>query len=590
MIKSPTIHQSRNEGAGRAGTAVMGAMLAAMAFILSGCAPQAEGEASSLSADEAALVDAVFEDWDSSTSPGGVVAIVKGDKTYTHAYGMANLETGTPLTPESRLHVASISKQFTAYAAGMLVNDGKLSLDAKAQDYVAEVRQIEEPLLVEQLIHHTSGLRDQWSLASMAGIRPSEVISQRDILTFASQQDELNFAPGEAFIYSNMGYSILAEVVGAAGGAPFPQFVRENIFAPLGMTRTTFFSIMDAPLEGRAMSYEPDEERFRQIPLNFDNYGATSLQTTANDMVLWLRNLLSETPIGGPEMKSMILQKGVLNDGREIQYAFALELADFHGLQAVEHGGSDAGFRAHVMFIPEKQFGIAVLANRSDSDTSIRARKLARKLLFAESEIESPRPALGVIPPLEARLAFEGEFHVGDGPINTIKASEEGVIMAAPFWSGIELTQAGEGRFITLDDDVPGVLQFDPSIGDGAQEYVFNRGAHEFRGKRITAANVLPDNAGEYVGKYTSAGLDTSYFIDLTDDGLTVRHWRAGPGKLRPIGEDDFASAGGVFGRVQFIRNDAGEIIAFEGSDRRAKRVPFLRVSGQSSIEARLPQ
>ncbi|MFC2953860.1 serine hydrolase domain-containing protein [Marinicaulis aureus] len=577
-------------GFGRTSIA-MGAMLLAAVGLLGACAQEANKTAApSFSRDDIAQINAVFEDWDSKSGPGGVVAVVYGDKTFVHGYGMANLETGMAMSSDTRLHVASISKQFTAYAAGLLINEGKLSLDDRAQDYVPAVKQIKEPLMIEQLIHHTSGLRDQWSLASMAGIRPSEVISQRDILTMASQQNELNFEPGSAFVYSNMGYSVLAEVVGKVAGAPFPQVVDEQIFTPLGMDRTTVFSIRNAPLEGRSMSYDPDGETYRQVPLNFDNYGATSLQTTANDMTRWLRNLLSDAPLGGPAMKQMILQQAVLNNGREVPYAFALELSDFHGLGVVEHGGSDAGFRAHVMYIPEKDFGVAVLSNRSDSDTSIRARKIVSALLLADTEISDPRAALGDIPSAETRRAYEGEFHLADGPVMNVTASEDGLVMASQFWPGLELTQASEGRFITLDDDVPGVLAFDTSVGDGYDEFVFSRGPHEFRGRRITAPNILPDYVGEYVGKYESATLDTSYFIDLTEEGLKVRHWRAGPGQLRPIGADDFAVEGGVFGHIRFIRDGSGKIAAFRGSDRRAKNVPFLRVSDQSAADAGLPE
>ena len=187
-------------------------------------------------------VDEVFVDRDSPDSPGCAVSVMEdGAIVYKRGYGMANLEYGVPITPSSIFHVASVSKQFTAFALLLLAEEGKLSLDDDVREYVEEVPDFETTLTIRQLIHHTSGLRDQWSLLRLAGWRfEADVITQGDVLDITSRQTSLNFNPGDEYLYSNTGYTLLAVIVERISGQSLRDFTEERIFEPLGMDDTHF--------------------------------------------------------------------------------------------------------------------------------------------------------------------------------------------------------------------------------------------------------------------------------------------------------------------------------------------------------------
>ena len=187
-------------------------------------------------------VDQVFARWDRPDTPGCAVSVMRdGSLVYAHGYGSANLEYDIPITPSSVFHVASISKQFTAMAVALLVSEGRVSWDDDIRRYVPEVPDFGSPITLRHLAHHTSGLRDQWSLLRMAGWRWEEdVVRQADVLDVTSRQRALNFEPGAEFLYSNTGYTLLAVVVRRVTGQSLRQFTEARIFAPLGMTATGF--------------------------------------------------------------------------------------------------------------------------------------------------------------------------------------------------------------------------------------------------------------------------------------------------------------------------------------------------------------
>src|SRR5262249_11566643 len=146
----------------------------------------------------AARVDKVFAQFDKPDSPGCALAVIKdGQIVYKRGYGMADLDHDIPIKPDTVFHVASVSKQFAPMSIMLLPKQGKLSLDDKVQKYITELREFDQPITIRHLLHHTSGLRDQWELLIMSGWRLSEdVVRDEDILDLVSKMKALNFPPG----------------------------------------------------------------------------------------------------------------------------------------------------------------------------------------------------------------------------------------------------------------------------------------------------------------------------------------------------------------------------------------------------------
>ncbi len=376
--------------------------------LLAGCAPDRP-----VSPALARGIDAVFADLDRPGSPGASVAVIQGgDIVYSRGYGFAQIEHAVPVTPATVFHVASVSKQFTAMAVTMLAADGALGLDDPVQQHLDFVPTFDQPTTVRQLIHHTSGIRDQWQLLGISGWRLDDVITTEQIRGLMARQRELNFVPGSEYLYSNMGYTLMAQTVEAVSGMSFPEFTAARIFRPAGMDRTHFHDDHEHMVPNRAYSYRPEPEaedesgpRYRKSVLSYANAGATSLFTTAEDLARWLDNFRHET-VGGAQVMAMMQTRGILNNGDTIPYAHGLSTGEYRGLRTIGHGGADAGFRTQVYWFPEVETGVVVLTNVANGNPAGRARDVADVVLagsFPEEELEEeggpPTAAADAEPP-----------------------------------------------------------------------------------------------------------------------------------------------------------------------------------------------
>ena len=222
---------------------------------------------------------------------------------------------------------------------------------------------VASPITIRHLIHHISGLRDQWSFLGLAGWRYSrDLITDDDVMSFVTRQKTLNFSPGAMYMYSNTGYTLLAQIVKRVSGKSLREFTTERIFKPLGMTSTHFRDRHAEIVKGMAYGYEKDGKGPWEFSIpNFDTTGATSLLTTAEDLAKWDENFFGEWARNG--LTEKMLQRGVLNSGEVLPYAFGLIAGKYRGLPTVEHAGSDAGYRAGLVRFPEQHFSVACLCN-----------------------------------------------------------------------------------------------------------------------------------------------------------------------------------------------------------------------------------
>jgi CubicO group peptidase (beta-lactamase class C family) len=147
------------------------------------------------------------------------------------------LEHDVRITPSTVFHIASTSKQFTAFSILLLAQEGKLSLDDDVRKYLPKLHDFGKTITIRNLLQHTSGLRDQWDLLMLGGWRIDDVITEQDILGLVWRQKELNFDPGSEFLYCNTGYTLAAKNVERVSGKPLPEFTRERLFSPLSKIR-----------------------------------------------------------------------------------------------------------------------------------------------------------------------------------------------------------------------------------------------------------------------------------------------------------------------------------------------------------------
>ena len=342
-----------------------------------------------------AQVDEILTPWDRADFPGCAVSVMHdGTVVYAQGYGMANLEYGIPIVPSSVFHVASVSKQFTAMAVALLASDGRLSWNHDIRMYVPEVPVFGTRITLRHLVHHTSGLRDQWSLLHMAGWRfEADVVRQEDVLDLVSRQTAPNFEPGVQYLYSNTGFTLLALVVERVARKTLREFAEERIFGPLGITNTHFHDDHQMIIENRAYAYAPDRDGTLHLSVpDFDVVGATNLFTSVEDMARWDRNFYKGR-VGGREVLEQLLTRGVLNGGETISYASGLVHGTHRGFETVGHGGSDAGYRSHYVRFPRQRLSVVVLCNAPSSNPRDLSQRVADIYLADQSAELTPSAA-----------------------------------------------------------------------------------------------------------------------------------------------------------------------------------------------------
>ena len=525
-------------------------------------------------------VDAVFKAVDTSTTPGASVAVIaNGRMLLQKGYGLANLEYGIPIKPDTIFHVASVSKQFTAMAIVLLEQDHKLSVEDDIHEYLPELPDYGYKITIRNLLNHVSGIRDQWQTLGLAGWNLADVITQDQILRMLFRQKELNFPPGTRFLYSNGGFTLLAEIVTRVSGEPFPQFCSERIFTPLGMTHTHFHQDLTQLVPNRAYSYTPNGKGFAAAPLNYANVGATSLFTTAGDLALWLDNF-RDPKVGGSAAIARMQERGVLLSGAKIDYGFGIEISTYRGLRTIAHSGGDAGYRSEVLWFPEQQLGIAVVSNLGSFNPDQAARAVAA-LYLGDKLAAEPKPVepkyIKVSP--KQLEAFAGLYPLPAIGQTLTAVVEQGKLLAAgQIQPPLELRPTGPRRFYVRE--LQADVEFLPGKNGAMGVKVSQPGAIN-QGERIVAtdAPIKPDLL-PYSGVYWSEELETQYTFFVRDGTLIGLHSHHGEFPLVPTTNDQFSSGEWFTPNVKFTRDAEGHIAGVILGGGRVTGVQFTRRPG----------
>ena len=312
-------------------------------------------------------VDAFFGEFINEKTPGGMVLVLQdGQIIHQAAYGLANLKKKTPLTVDHIMHLASMGKQMTAMSIMILAEQGKLEYDDPISKYIPEISQFGDEFTIRTVMHHTSGLPDYGDGITESLMKRSDNPTNEDMIDVLSKKRKLLSDPGEAFYYSNAGYDMLAVLIERVSGESFPDFVKSNIFDPLGMTNT--FSLPDKKRRANSMvtiSYTGSSDAPEAYPNDpLDNiYGSGSIYSTIGDMALYDEALYGDTLVSQKTIKEA-LKPATLNDGSLAPYGFGLEFEKWKKETYVAHSGAWLGFNNDYVRFPQRHFSVIVLLNR----------------------------------------------------------------------------------------------------------------------------------------------------------------------------------------------------------------------------------
>lgn len=532
------------------------------------------GFSAAQTSDPSAKVDEIFAEWRSQESPGCTVAVAENGRTLlSRAYGMADLEHDVPITASTVFEAGSVSKQFTAAAALLLVQQGKLSLLDDVRKYVPELPDYGKPVTIEHLIHHTSGLRDWGSIAWLQGWpRGTRTHTHAHMLDIAARQKELNYEPGAEFSYTNTGYNLLAVIVDRVSGQSFAEFSKQHIFEPLGMKRTQWRDDYTRVVKGRAVAYVKGDDGFRSR-MPFENvHGNGGLLTTVEDLLLWNENFI-HGKVGGPALIEALLRRGRLNDGREIEYAGGLFIGTYGGLQEVSHDGATAGYRAFLARYPEQGLSVALLCNLGDINPDELGHRTVDLFLTGK------KPAAASAPSASTVELPAGEISSKAGVYRNLRTGQalrlevkEGALRTG---RGRLLTPLSPSLFLLADFDVKLDFITGPNGTTGLRVLHPNGDAVPY-GREEEAAPQTAALLAEYAGEYWSYEAEAASRIVVEDGKLVLKAGSDISAALTPLYADGFEAEEDGF-LVRFTRNGNGKISALTLGLDRVRALRFER-------------
>jgi CubicO group peptidase (beta-lactamase class C family) len=308
------------------------------------------------------------------------VGFAKGDLTWARGFGWADLENRSPAKAESSYRLASITKTITAAAVLKLVEEGKIDLDAEIQAYVPYFPRKKWPVTVRQLLGHTAGISHYKNEAVEGHIKDPKNTRQ----SLAIFQDfPLVSEPGTKYNYSSYGYNLLGAAVEAASGQPYGDFVKTQIFDPLGMTD----SRMDSPLEiipNRVRGYQVvrGEIKNSEYVDVSSRFAAGGTRSTVIDLLKYARGIMNGQVLKESTWRQMFTPV-VLRNGQLTGYGLGWGVRPWNGHFAVGHGGSQPETRTLILIFPAEGFAAAIATNLEGANLAPYVQRLV-DLVFEE--------------------------------------------------------------------------------------------------------------------------------------------------------------------------------------------------------------
>ncbi|WP_332854966.1 serine hydrolase domain-containing protein [Duganella sp. S19_KUP01_CR8] len=513
---------------------------------------------------------ALFAPYAKADAPGCAVSAWRdGKPLLAQGYGAASLEHGVAIDAQRTVFdIGSTSKQFTAAAILLLVQDGKVKLGDDIRRYLPQLPDYGTPITVDHLLHHTSGLRDYLILLNLRGVALGDVSSNAEAVADVARQQGLNFQPGTAYSYSNTGYMLLAQIVEKVSGGSLAAFAKARIFDPLGMNDTRIHDDHDAVVPHRASAYRPNgPASFALLMSNWEHTGDGAVQSTLVDLAKWDANFY-QPKVGGAQLVEQMQAVGKLNDGTVLNYGRGLMLDSYRGLDVASHSGSFAGYKAELLRLPKLKLGVAVLCNRPDLDPSSLARRVADIYAAGEFPVAAADTELKPVELADPARYAGVYWNQREGMLRRVEALDGKLWYTGPGMKQ-ELLPVGEGSFMRDPQRTA-----KPAVITERTLVVERPGEPAARFERVTAGSMTPEQLAAVAGTYDSAELNATFVLKLKDGKLWMTTPRFGEQPMNNVFADAFGASGIV---VRLQRDKAGKVTGMVAYVGRANGMKLVR-------------
>ena len=542
-----------------------------------------------IATDPKRLADQILARYDGEDSPGAAVQVWRdGRVLFSKAYGMANLAYDIPFQTDTRTNIGSTSKQFTAFAVMLQAERGQLSLDDDIRKHIPELPEFVETITVRHLITHTSGLREFLNLLRMTGRRldHGDWIDRSELIGIVQRQPVLQNSPGAEFNYNNTAFGLAALIVERTSGMDFPDYMRENVFEPLGMTRTMVRPSPEHIVREASEGYTPGKSGYRQIGDLGGAVGAGGIYSTIGDLQTWAQNYGSPR-VGTRDIAERMMTPNILTSGDTSQYGFGLFIDEQRGLRRVHHGGSDVAHRSMLALYPDINAGITVQSNYAQFNSNVAFRLAAAFFSDAmepeEDDAVPAEPTPGDFDPEsynpEDFDEFVGRYALDAQPDFILTFTREGdtLFTQATGQRRIRILPTSDSSFALVGVEASVAFHRNEEGEVDGLTLTQNGQVHATRLRDAAhAAGERPAvNLADFEGRYFSEEIETFYTITLETDTLVVRQARLDDANLNPGERDTFSGGGFTF---SFERDRNGRVIGFYLANGRTRDVRFERV------------
>ncbi len=546
-----------------------------------------------IATDPAARLDQMMAVYDGDGRPGAVVGVVDGGQlAVVRTYGMANLSHAVPWERGTISNIGSVTKQFTAMGVLTLQAQGKMSVDDDIRTHIPELRDFGTPVTIRNLLNHTGGYREIYNLLPIGGHQGEDAFSRERAIAIVQRQPELQAPPNTEWNYNNTGYILVSLAIERASGQSFADYMRENVFEPLGMMDTRVKMVQGELIPGSAQGYIAEAGGgYRTTRDLASSAGAGGVYTTVDDLTRWMLNYRDAT-VGGPEAIEAIATTAVLESGDSTGYGLGLGLGEQRGRTLYTHTGGDVAHRAYLGYYPELESGVILMSNNAAFDLSMGGE--IGEMFFAEhfDEAESEEGAEA-----DADDAADAADEAGEdaGMSDARKLAIAGDWMLETQGISLAMSVAVEDGDVFVDVQGHGWTAARPTsdstleIASVSAEFTFDFDADgttsngtlvqsglEISMRRVDRAGLAEEALAAFVGRYYSEELETFYEVAVEDGGLVLHHIEMSePLAMQHTDGDEFSTELIFLNTIAFERSGGGAVTGFTVSNGRTKGVRF---------------
>ena len=481
-------------------------------------------------------IDEMLSKWQSLDMPGVAIKVVqRGHVIYENHVGLADIKKNIKIDSTTQFWIASVTKQFTAAGIYLLESQGRIDLNHSIRVYLKDLPQLFQPVTLNHLLHHTSGIRDGFVLTALSK-KGEESYTNENVFKYLKMQEKFNFRPGSEFEYNNSGYVLLASVIEHVSKKSYPDFMKSEIFEPLGMSHSyvsgAYLMTPQLAKGYHSSDYSNKPGTFEEQEFRGNTYGSTGVITTSSDLVKWATAIQAIQHSGKfPAIFQKMLQQGKLNNGSSITYAGGLERFLYYSQPVYEHFGADEGFKANMIYFPNDALSIIGLTNNSTD------YQLSQKLYSIADKIKGVQHNDDASFERDTIVISEG-FYYGTQYVpgfRKIKRYQSHVAMSESVTAN-QIMHRKRGDTIVANYPVTSTYIIDK------KDHILINDLNGGTSRRLSWIEPVKrtEDLNKFVGTYYSTELETSYDIKLTNNQIVFEFVPGLQIPLFRITENDF--------------------------------------------------